>query len=329
MIFPARPARPRRAPRAPCVSKRRTSPLVRVQAHAQRGRTRRCAPPPAGRRARGTGRLHAGCGRHRRRSPGPPARNSARVGGAGVQPAPVAVHHRDQVAGVLGDQPVALLASRGFLARVAAGARSAGTRCSRRPRCRRAKGNRRVGQRPTPHRVSLPSMTTQLDSLRRAFRACSMSDSVKFLCAQCPANRSSNTPWWSPTPATSTPIARWQPAGRHHQPLAPARGGAGCPLPPLVEERSTWQGLAGRPWSACSCNFGREILKHIPGRVSTEVDARLSFDTEGTHRQGAPLHRALRARRASPRAHADQGRHAPGKASAPPSAWSAKASTAT
>jgi len=29
-------------------------------------------------------------------------------------------------------------------------------------------------------------------------------------------------------------------------------------------------------------NFGIEILKIIPGRVSTEVDARLSFDTEGT-----------------------------------------------
>jgi transaldolase len=29
-------------------------------------------------------------------------------------------------------------------------------------------------------------------------------------------------------------------------------------------------------------SFGREILKHVPGRVSTEVDARLSFDTEGT-----------------------------------------------
>lgn len=28
-------------------------------------------------------------------------------------------------------------------------------------------------------------------------------------------------------------------------------------------------------------NFGREILKIIPGRVSTEVDARLSFDVEG------------------------------------------------
>lgn len=29
-------------------------------------------------------------------------------------------------------------------------------------------------------------------------------------------------------------------------------------------------------------NFGVEILKYIPGRVSTEVDARLSYDTEGS-----------------------------------------------
>src|SRR5277367_351910 len=29
-------------------------------------------------------------------------------------------------------------------------------------------------------------------------------------------------------------------------------------------------------------NFGLEILKIIPGRVSTEVDARLSFDVEGS-----------------------------------------------
>jgi transaldolase len=28
--------------------------------------------------------------------------------------------------------------------------------------------------------------------------------------------------------------------------------------------------------------FGAEILKLIPGRVSTEIDARLSFDTEAT-----------------------------------------------
>lgn len=29
-------------------------------------------------------------------------------------------------------------------------------------------------------------------------------------------------------------------------------------------------------------NFGCEILRHIPGRVSTEIDARLSFDTEAS-----------------------------------------------
>src|SRR3954468_11279660 len=28
--------------------------------------------------------------------------------------------------------------------------------------------------------------------------------------------------------------------------------------------------------------FGTEILQHVPGRVSTEVDARLSFDTEAS-----------------------------------------------
>lgn len=29
-------------------------------------------------------------------------------------------------------------------------------------------------------------------------------------------------------------------------------------------------------------NFGAKILELVPGRVSTEVDARLSFDTEGS-----------------------------------------------
>jgi transaldolase len=36
-------------------------------------------------------------------------------------------------------------------------------------------------------------------------------------------------------------------------------------------------------------NFGVEILNIIPGRVSTEVDARLSFDTEGTIRYANEL----------------------------------------
>jgi transaldolase len=36
-------------------------------------------------------------------------------------------------------------------------------------------------------------------------------------------------------------------------------------------------------------NFGLEILKIVPGRVSTEVDARLSFDTNGTLRKARRL----------------------------------------
>lgn len=36
-------------------------------------------------------------------------------------------------------------------------------------------------------------------------------------------------------------------------------------------------------------NFGTEILKSIPGRVSTEVDARLSFDVEGSIKKAQDL----------------------------------------
>jgi transaldolase len=35
--------------------------------------------------------------------------------------------------------------------------------------------------------------------------------------------------------------------------------------------------------------FGCEILQQVPGRVSTEVDARLSFDTEASYRRGIRL----------------------------------------
>ncbi len=42
-----------------------------------------------------------------------------------------------------------------------------------------------------------------------------------------------------------------------------------------------------------SVNFGREILKIVPGRVSTEVDARLSFDTAGHDREGARADRVV------------------------------------
>ena len=44
-------------------------------------------------------------------------------------------------------------------------------------------------------------------------------------------------------------------------------------------------GAAGRAeafMDRLAVNFGKEILKIVPGRVSTEVDARLSFDTDAT-----------------------------------------------
>ena len=40
--------------------------------------------------------------------------------------------------------------------------------------------------------------------------------------------------------------------------------------------------------------FGCEILKIVPGRVSTETDARLSFDIEGSINKGAATDQALR-----------------------------------
>ncbi len=47
----------------------------------------------------------------------------------------------------------------------------------------------------------------------------------------------------------------------------------------VLEEQATW---AARK---VAVNFGVEILKHVPGRVSTEVDAHLSFDTAATLRE--------------------------------------------
>jgi transaldolase len=45
-------------------------------------------------------------------------------------------------------------------------------------------------------------------------------------------------------------------------------------------EDPRYRHLMDRDMDQVFVNFGREILKYIPGRVSTEVDARLSFDTE-------------------------------------------------
>ena len=56
----------------------------------------------------------------------------------------------------------------------------------------------------------------------------------------------------------------------------------------LVDDAMTWgKQQAAAAWldpamDRLAINFGVELLRHIPGRVSTEVDARLSFDTTAT-----------------------------------------------
>jgi transaldolase len=46
--------------------------------------------------------------------------------------------------------------------------------------------------------------------------------------------------------------------------------------------QATDPGIAGRAFKALAVAFGRKILEIVPGRVSTEVDARLSYDSEKT-----------------------------------------------
>ena len=59
---------------------------------------------------------------------------------------------------------------------------------------------------------------------------------------------------------------------------------------PLVEEAIAFgKGNIEQIMDKIFVNFGLEILKIVPGRVSTEVDARLSFDVEGSIAKGRHL----------------------------------------
>ncbi|MBK5964801.1 transaldolase [Thiocystis minor] len=57
------------------------------------------------------------------------------------------------------------------------------------------------------------------------------------------------------------------------------------------QERGGSDSLAQARWTMdkLAVNFGTEILKIVPGRVSTEIDARLSFDTDATLRRAEGL----------------------------------------
>lgn len=82
---------------------------------------------------------------------------------------------------------------------------------------------------------------------------------------------------YQPRDATTNPSLILQAAGkpeyRHliEQAVAEAKAGGLCGAP-----------LVGAVLDRILILFGLEILKIVPGRVSTEVDARLSFDTAGT-----------------------------------------------
>ena len=128
--------------------------------------------------------------------------------------------------------------------------------------------------------------------------------------------RSSATRPSSPIPATSTPSREYRPQDATTNPSLLLKAAQQPQYRPLVDAALQDADRVSGPETAraeafmdhLAVNFGRRILKIVPGRVSTEVDARLSFDTEGTRRQGAAPHRALRAGRHRARAHPHQGR---------------------
>ena len=78
-------------------------------------------------------------------------------------------------------------------------------------------------------------------------------------------------------------VARWKPQDATTNPsllLASAQDARYRALVEEALERGERASAATLEWLFVV--FGREILKHVRGRVSTEVDARLSFDTAGS-----------------------------------------------
>ncbi len=78
-------------------------------------------------------------------------------------------------------------------------------------------------------------------------------------------------------------VARWKPQDATTNPSLLLAAAQASRHRPLIEDAlARGKGAAGHTLEWLFVLFGREILRHIQGRVSTEVDARLSFDTEGS-----------------------------------------------
>lgn len=85
-------------------------------------------------------------------------------------------------------------------------------------------------------------------------------------------------------------IAHYRPEDATTNPSLLLKAAASASYAPLIDEALSWarsqsENLESRVHDAMdrlAVDAGLEILKLVPGRVSTEVDARLSFDTEAT-----------------------------------------------
>ena len=134
-------------------------------------------------------------------------------------------------------------------------------------------------------------------------------------------------------------IQKFRPRDATTNPSLIAAAAAMPQYQPVVEQALDWAkantkdqspaGLTKRAVDRLAVEFGIGILKVVPGRVSTEVDARLSYDTDASIEKARDLI-----------AHVREGRHRqgdasssssprPGRASRPPRCSSARAFTAT
>ena len=129
---------------------------------------------------------------------------------------------------------------------------------------------------------------------------------------------------YKPQDATTNPSLLFQ-AAQKTAVRAPGRGGAQLREHKPGDRAARTEAFMDKLF----VNFGCEILKIVPGRVSTEVDAGLSFDTEATHRQGPHADRHVRGGGDRPRADPDQDRQHLGGHPRRRGAREAKASTAT
>ena len=87
--------------------------------------------------------------------------------------------------------------------------------------------------------------------------------------------------------------------------------------------------VANLAFKQLAVEFGKRILKIVPGRVSTEVDARLSYDTQKSIETRRARSSPATRRPASAASASSSSSPPPGKASRPPRVWRRKASTAT